>query len=79
MLSPSPPANKRSFFGRFAEKTAKYSGSTAVFVSAVGIVLIWAITGPLFKYSETWQLVINTGTTCMVPEDRGVGQASGHV
>jgi len=57
------PASKASFFGRFAEKTTKYSGSTAVFVGAVGIVLLWAVTGPVFHYSETWQLVINTGTT----------------
>jgi low affinity Fe/Cu permease len=63
MSPPSRPANKSSFFGRFAEKTAKYSGSTAVFIGAVGIILLWAITGPLFKYSETWQLIINTGTT----------------
>jgi low affinity Fe/Cu permease len=54
---------KNSFFGRFAEQTTRVAGSTAVFVGAVGIVLLWALTGPLFKYSETWQLVINTGTT----------------
>jgi low affinity Fe/Cu permease len=63
MSDASRPASKASFFGRFAEKTTKYSGTTAVFVGAVGIVLLWAITGPLFHYSETWQLVINTGTT----------------
>jgi len=54
---------KKSFFGRFAERTTKVAGSTAVFVGAVGIVLLWAVIGPLFQYSETWQLVINTGTT----------------
>jgi low affinity Fe/Cu permease len=59
----SQPANKASFFGRFAEKITKYSGTTAVFVGAVGIVLLWALAGPVFHYSETWQLVINTGTT----------------
>ena len=63
MSASSQPASKASFFGRFAEKTTKYSGSTAVFVGAVGIVLLWAVTGPVFHYSETWQLVINTGTT----------------
>ncbi|QKG51989.1 low affinity iron permease family protein [Hymenobacter sp. BRD67] len=56
-------ANRTSFFGRFAEQTTRYSGTTTVFVSAVGIVLVWALSGPLFHYSETWQLVINTGTT----------------
>ena len=54
---------KKSFFGQFAERTTKVAGTTAVFVGAVGIVLLWAVSGPLFHYSETWQLVINTGTT----------------
>ncbi len=54
---------KQSFFGRFAEKTTQYSGTTSVFVGAVGLVALWAATGPLFQYSETWQLVINTSTT----------------
>ncbi|MDQ2771224.1 MAG: low affinity iron permease family protein [Bacteroidota bacterium] len=52
-----------SFFGRLAERITKFSGSTAAFLVALGIVLVWAVTGPLFHYSETWQLVINTGTT----------------
>ena len=46
-----------------AEKITKFSGSTLAFVLAAGIVLVWSVTGPLFQYSETWQLVINTGTT----------------
>lgn len=46
-----------------AESITKFSGSTAAFISAAGIVGVWAVTGPLFHYSETWQLVINTGTT----------------
>jgi len=54
---------RQSLFGRFAEKTTQYSGTTAVFVSAVGLVLLWAATGPFFKHSEPWQLVINTSTT----------------
>ena len=41
----------------------KFSGSTAAFMLAVGTIVVWAATGPLFHYSETWQLVINTGTT----------------
>ena len=52
-----------SFFGRLAEKITKFSGSTAAFLVASSIVVVWALTGPLFQYSETWQLVINTGTT----------------
>lgn len=46
-----------------AESITHFSGSTAAFLAAAGIVLVWAITGPLFHFSETWQLVINTGTT----------------
>jgi low affinity Fe/Cu permease len=38
-------------------------GKPAAFLTALGVVLVWAITGPLFHYSDTWQLVINTGTT----------------
>jgi low affinity Fe/Cu permease len=54
---------KNSFFGQMAESITKFSGSTAAFLIAVSTVLAWAVTGPLFQYSETWQLVINTGTT----------------
>lgn len=52
-----------SFFGRLAERITKWSGSTAAIVGAAGVVVLWAVLGPVFKYSETWQLVINTGTT----------------
>jgi low affinity Fe/Cu permease len=62
MASPTP-VSSGSFFGRLAEGITKFSGSTSAFVLAAGTVLIWAVTGPLFHYSETWQLVINTGTT----------------
>ena len=54
---------KNAVFGQLAESITRFSGSTAAFLSAVGIVLVWALSGPLFRYSETWQLVINTGTT----------------
>ena len=46
-----------------AESITKFSGSTAAFVGAASIIIVWGISGPLFHYSETWQLVINTGTT----------------
>ena len=51
------------WFARFAAATASWTGTTSAFVIAVAIVLIWAVTGPLFNYSDSWQLVINTGTT----------------
>lgn len=52
-----------SGFDRFASVVCKATGSTAAFTIAFGIVLVWAISGPFFDFSETWQLVINTGTT----------------
>lgn len=52
-----------SWFGRFATTTASLTGKPVTFLLATAIVLIWAVTGPLFGYSDTWQLVINTGTT----------------
>ncbi|CDM64399.1 low affinity iron permease family protein [Pyrinomonas methylaliphatogenes] len=53
----------RELFRRFAAKVAEFSGSAWAFIFAVLIVLVWALTGPIFRYSDTWQLVINTGTT----------------
>jgi len=50
-------------FERFANAATRFTGSSAAFIIALMIVIIWAVSGPLFKYSETWQLVINTGTT----------------
>ncbi|WP_293902386.1 low affinity iron permease family protein [Phenylobacterium sp.] len=50
-------------FARFANATARATGSPVAFLLCVASVVIWAATGPVFKFSETWQLVINTGTT----------------
>ncbi|MDB5431113.1 MAG: hypothetical protein JWP35_2229 [Caulobacter sp.] len=50
-------------FAKFANATAKATGSPIAFLLCVAMVLVWALSGPLFKFSETWQLVINTGTT----------------
>jgi low affinity Fe/Cu permease len=50
-------------FGRFAAQSSHYLGSRWAFVAAIGVILIWAVTGPVFHFSDTWQLVINTGTT----------------
>jgi low affinity Fe/Cu permease len=52
-----------SLFERFANAATKFTGSSPAFLCAAGIVVLWAACGPLFDYSETWQLVINTGTT----------------
>src|SRR5213595_762394 len=53
----------RELFRRFAHITSQAVGSSWAFILAVLIILIWAVTGPMFHYSNTWQLVINTGTT----------------
>jgi low affinity Fe/Cu permease len=50
-------------FGHIAERTAHEVGRAWVFALAVGVILAWAITGPFFGFSDTWQLIINTGTT----------------
>jgi low affinity Fe/Cu permease len=50
-------------FSRFAKLTARATGHPAAFMIAALIILIWGITGPIFEFSDTWQLVINTGTT----------------
>ena len=50
-------------FGRFAARSSHYLGSRWAFIAAIGVIVVWALTGPLFRYSDTWQLVINTGTT----------------
>lgn len=57
------PNSKSSLFTRFAKATARYAGKPVTFMAAVLIIIMWATTGPLFDYSDTWQLVINTGTT----------------
>ena len=57
------PSKSSSWFTRFAKWTAHAAGRPAAFALAAGVVLVWGLTGPLFKFSDTWQLVINTGTT----------------
>src|ERR671928_1483367 len=51
------------FFRRFAQATATAVGTPWAFFLALGVVAVWALTGPAFEFSDTWQLVINTGTT----------------
>src|SRR6188768_3795261 len=48
---------------RFSEAVTRWAGSTNAFGSAAGVIVVWAALGPLFNFSDTWQLVINTGTT----------------
>ena len=53
----------QSIFESFANKATAFTGSSPAFIGAALIVIIWAISGPFFNFSEIWQLVINTGTT----------------
>jgi low affinity Fe/Cu permease len=53
----------RSWFGRFAKNTSRLAGRPATFFLAAAVVVVWLVSGPLFGFSDTWQLVINTGTT----------------
>ncbi len=52
-----------NFFRKFASRTSELVGSSWAFILAVVVLIIWAATGPMFGYSNTWQLIINTGTT----------------
>lgn len=58
MATNTPP-----FFDRMSSWLANVTGAPTTFAAALGTVIVWAMTGPLFDFSETWQLVINTGTT----------------
>lgn len=57
------PTRSNSWFSRFAKLTARITGKPLTIIIAVSVVAAWAVTGPLFGFSDTWQLVINTGTT----------------
>jgi low affinity Fe/Cu permease len=57
------PTKSQSWFTRFAKATARVTGRPATFLLAMAVILTWIITGPVFRFSDTWQLVINTGTT----------------
>ncbi len=57
------PGKSSSFFNRLAKWTSRMAGKPTAFVLAIVVVIAWAVTGPFFGFSDTWQLVINTGTT----------------
>jgi low affinity Fe/Cu permease len=57
------PSKSPSGFTHFAKLTARAAGTPAAFLAAITVIVIWAATGPLFGFDNTWQLVINTGTT----------------
>ena len=55
--------HSRSWYSRFAKQASRFCGRPHVFTAAIAIIALWAISGPLFGFSDTWQLVINTATT----------------
>src|SRR5215216_1758865 len=57
------PTRPKSWFTRLAKRTAHAAGRPVSFMTASGIIIVWALVGPIFGFSDTWQLVINTGTT----------------
>jgi len=57
------PPKTKSRFTRFAKWTSRVTGRPLAFMVAFMVILVWAVTGPIFGFSDTWQLVINTGTT----------------
>ncbi len=57
------PTKSSSLFTRLAKLTARKTGQPIAFIIALSVIIIWLITGPIFKFGDTWQLVINTGTT----------------
>jgi len=60
---PHEDGGLNAWFGHVAQATATFAGKPVVFLGAVAVVVLWPIGGPLFGFSDTWQLVINTGTT----------------
>jgi low affinity Fe/Cu permease len=58
-----PPLPKHGWFASFAQSASRLAGKPATFLIALGLVVVWALSGPLFGFSQTWQLVINTTTT----------------
>src|SRR6201996_9478071 len=55
--------NKKNFFERFSNWATVATGSSAAFIVAIAVIVVWLVSGPVFHYSDTWQLIINTGTT----------------
>ncbi len=63
MKNQKKSAHKKNYFETFSAKISQATGSSYAFIIAFSLVLVWAISGPAFHYSESWQMVINTGTT----------------
>jgi len=55
--------NKKHWFNSFAKSASRVTGRPATFMLALAVIVVWGVTGPIFKFSDTWQLIINTSTT----------------
>lgn len=62
-MSTKSPASRNDLFEKFSNRVTRAVGSTAAFMIAFGLVIIWSLTGPLFHYSEVWKMVITTATS----------------
>jgi low affinity Fe/Cu permease len=62
-MSPKKRSKLSELLEKFSYHATKATGTSVAFILAVGVIIVWAVTGPLFRFSDTWQLVINTGTT----------------
>jgi low affinity Fe/Cu permease len=62
-VSPTNSNSLAAHFAKFAQATAQWTGHPAAFLLALAVIAVWIVSGPVFNYSDTWQLVINTGTT----------------
>jgi low affinity Fe/Cu permease len=62
-MKKSNKSGMNEIFEKFASKMTMLTGRPQAFLIALGIIIVWGVTGPIFKFSDTWQLVINTGTT----------------
>ena len=61
--SPTNSNSLAAHFAKFAQATAQWTGHPSAFLLALAVIAVWIVSGPVFNYSDTWQLVINTGTT----------------
>jgi low affinity Fe/Cu permease len=62
-MEPKSPSSGGNSLERFSTRVSQWAGSSPAFGIALGLVLVWALTGPMFRFSQAWQMVVNTGTT----------------
>src|SRR5256885_7885285 len=68
-----------TLFRSFSEAVTNWAGGTSAFSAALGVIVLWLILGPVFHYSDTWQLAINTGTTIVTLDRKSTRLNSSHL